>query len=96
MPSADGALTGAKNALDGAESNRESTLNSVIGTNGKDTGWGWMPTLPNGGCTPFNIAGHEINACAVTERIRVLMSWIWSVATAYACLAMVKNTIQGA
>jgi hypothetical protein len=95
VPSGEGALNGAGSALNSAAADRNNKLGDVTGAAGKDTGWGWLPTLPNASCAALEMGPYSIDICSHAERMRTIMAWLWSLGTAYLCISMVKNTLQG-
>lgn len=94
-PNGDGSLNGANTDLNNAASDRNSKFSDVIDPGGKNTSWGWLPNLPTSGCAPIALGPYSVDICTQAARINAIMAWLWSLGTAYLCIAMVKNTLQG-
>ncbi|WP_157008395.1 hypothetical protein [Xenophilus azovorans] len=76
---------------------QQDALNNAENTaKGWFSGWGFGFSLPSG-CTPLDMDGYEfsVNFCRWQSVIHDIMSIVWLMVTAWACIGMVGRTVRG-
>jgi hypothetical protein len=90
------AFNQAKTSLDQAVNDHVGRLGEVVSDANKDAGWGWMPQLPQGNCTPFTMGTlGAVDWCPIVPTLKLITSWMLGMLTALSILSMVHKTIRG-
>lgn len=90
------AFTAANTALDAAVATYTDSLSTITSDTDKDASWGWLPSLPQGSCTPIQFAAlGEVNWCDSAASIEEVMTFMWSFITVFCLLGMVARAIKG-
>lgn len=96
-----GAYDGPTAGLGTATDDRKSGLGTVVDASGKQTDWGGLlPPMPSGSCpnfTVFSVGDRAINfnLCPYENMIKAFMTFLWVTSTWFACVALVKRTMDG-